>query len=152
MQQPRPHTLPLSPGARLLRGFKRIGLALALPIVIIGCAASVILSFTSARDSVGRYDQLRCMTGKSRASLFVSYQSQHDGFKYYDPEKSGCPGSGSSFSENELAGFPDQHRPSFVTDFVAWSAGGIAGTVALASIIYGLFWTLGWIAAGFSRD
>lgn len=136
------HQPPLTAGARLLRGFRRIGVAIALPVLLVGTVLSVLDGIESADNEAKRDQQLRCMAGKTTQSLVIApAPGLPAGFKLDDPDydaaRSGCPGPRSKISRRELEHSFAKPTPSWTGTFlqnggvwavITFSAAGMIGS------------------------
>lgn len=143
----------LTPGARFIRGFKRIGLTVAIPIVVIGPISSIAYGYSEANDDVGRYNQMVCMSRiKAKGALvgeWISYTSPPR-FEYY-PDNNGCEGPHWRVSENEIE-LGIMTKPDWLASFAPIAGIGTLASIAAALFAYFGSWVLGWVIAGFTRD
>lgn len=142
--------VPLSAGARFIRGFRRVGAALAIITIIIGGIATVATAVSFYNSDQGRYDQAVCivtMYGQKKNFVMNEYRKDE-----IDMDASGCFGPG--YTETFAAIWQRaQHKPTFASAaameplFI-----GAAVTIGIAALLYVICWAVGWIFAGFTRD
>lgn len=147
--QRHPSGLPLTAGARIIRGFRRIGLVLAIPVLLIGIGTSLYVGTETYTTHDRRVAQANCLIKKSDRDGGLPALS-------YDPakidlQKTGCSGPIYSAYFWEVSGIAAVPA-SFETDFGPAGIGGSLASVAGALLIYLACWAVGWIFAGFTRD
>lgn len=147
--QPEPiRRAPLTSGARVIRGFRRIGAIFAVPILLTGVGISILFGYEAydlrARKSV----QANCLLSKAKESTGLPLIS-YDRTKV-DPQAAGCDGPMYSVYPRDISIYAS--KPSFIEEFTPAGIGGSAATVAGAAATYALFWAIGWVFAGFTRD
>lgn len=140
------NTAPLTSGARFVRGFRRIGIALAGITLLIGIPASIGFAVDAVSSAQRRYEQSKCIMAKSPSQLILY---EYDRLKI-DLAKSGCDGP--MYAEiipviSERA----RTKPQALL-LVSEPLGiGFSVSIAVAAIFLFGFWLLGWICAGFTR-
>ena len=153
MSELRPYTRdfepPLSPGARFIRGFKRIGLTLGIISFVGGMAISVGIGISQINDKQGRYAQAKCVADLQRRNIPL-VMGEYDKLKV-SPDRSGCPGPMYleiipvilETAKNKPAPLEGFFEPVYI---------GLLISSAVGAMLFGAFWLLGWICAGFTRD
>ena len=147
---PTSQTIRLTSGARILRGSKRIGAFLAVPIFLSGAALTISIAYDSAGRAVSAYAQSQCLSQKPSARLFVNqYGTGQPRYRFAD---NGCPGDADGATETEFQAILAGGAPAFGTTMVSKSFVGLMLSTLAAISIFGVCWGLGWIAAGFTAD
>lgn len=145
-----PQNVRLTSGARILRGSKRIGAFLAVPICLAGAALSIDAGYKAANRATSTYAQVRCLTQKTDAYLagdqFGSAPAQ---FRLAD---NGCPGPAYSVTEAEMRANLAERAPAFAPIMASEASVGLMLSVLAAVCVFGLCWSLGWVVAGFTPD
>jgi hypothetical protein len=141
---------PLSGGARFIRGFKRIGFATGSVALIGGLAITIVVSINQQNSAESRYTQATCIADRVRNNWPIKMKS-YDLTKI-DFSESGCP-TGPFYYESlsSVLAFAKQ-KPApleYAIEPLSW---GIAISVCSALFLYGGFWLVGWLCAGFTRD
>lgn len=145
----RPHLVPMTPGARFIRGFRRIGLVVAAATFVAGTAFTIGIAIEQNDRLHREYTQAKCIEAKHKAKsafVFSDYRPLE-----IDLEKSGCSGpmyteiiptilSKATAPPAPLQGFIE---PAYIGFLIS---GAISGGCFL------VFWLMGWICAGFTRD
>lgn len=139
---------PLTAGARIIRGFRRIGAVVAIPVLLIGIGVSVFIGYDAYASKERRSVQANCLLSKAKQSSGLPVLS-YDHSKV-DPQAAGCEGPMYSVYPWEIPA--NTPKPSFMEDLAPTVVGGSAASVVGAAIAYGLFWAVGWVCAGFTRD
>lgn len=145
--------LPL--GSRLIRGAKRIGLFLAIPLALIGVGASLVWGSNNASDAASRHSQIKCLASKSQSGLIqnrLDAYSSEKGYVSFVFAENDCPGPGYSATSKEVIAATNAEAPSYVGTFFPIAAWGSAASLAIGLLLYGFCWGLGWVAAGFTAD
>jgi hypothetical protein len=153
MSELRPYTrdyeAPLSPGARFIRGFKRIGLAIGIGSFVVGMAISVGIGIQQINDKHGRYTQAQCVADLQRRNIPLA-MGEYDKLKV-SPDRSGCPGPMYleiipvilETAKNKPAPLEGFFEPTYI---------GFLISAAVGTMLFAAFWLVGWICAGFTRD
>jgi hypothetical protein len=144
-----PSTGPLSAGARFIRGFKRVGIVLGILTLVAALGTGIFTGLDQQRNAERRYQQATCLLDKVRFGKPLKMET-YDGSKV-DTVLSGCPGPTYSDTIASITAFA-QRAPvpaEYVIEPVFYAA--LIGA-ALATGIYLIFWVLGWLCAGFTRD
>jgi hypothetical protein len=142
--QPYKPIVPLSAGARFMRGFTRIGTIAAIVTALIGVPASLMFAVSNYNTAKTTFENAACVakdvarTGVREWSLDVFAKCDHE---FLLDEK---PISEVLAIAND-PGIPllDGARPLGI---------GLIVTGVIAIIFYVGFWTIGWLCAGFTRD
>lgn len=139
---------PLTGGARLLRGFRRIGIVFALLIFGIGALCSVFWAADGPSRAIRTAEAQNCIYRRSQIERAVIWEGSSG---YVDPTANNCPWEASYIAMNRL---PTRATdvPSFWPDFLSTFGLLLALFAALACVAFGASWTTGWVLAGFSRD
>ena len=143
---------PLTSGARFIRGFTRIGAVAAALVALIGVATSVFIAIDRYNSVESAYRSARCIAGLARSGY--QFENKYQYSSALDYSLGGCSAYYHSYrSVSEVIAVADSPAPTF-------SAGGgpsvlglgilITGLVAIAA--YLVFWAIGWLCAGFTRD
>lgn len=143
------HHSALTLGARILRGFQRIGAVFAATAIIIGVTTSYFTSTNHADYSQREYAQMLCVHRQMAAKAPLPF-SRHDK-NHIDLDASDCRGPRMGMFLHEIPPTP-KPRPSYSEDFRSSFAIGLGYTAATASAMFATFWAIGWILAGFTRD
>lgn len=140
---------PLSSGSRLQRGFRRIGIVIAVPTMMIGLIVGIFYGYFEFAKAQSRETQVACFK-RQIASRKEPPRSTFNSNEV-DVSRWGCDGPiySPTMTEIQTATAP---QPSFIENFFLPFAGsvGIAAVIATASI--SVFFALGWTLAGFTRD
>lgn len=142
------HRAPLTSSARIIRGFRRIGAVVAIPILLVGVGASLFIGYDAYASKERRSAQANCLLSKAKQGTDLPALS-YDKTKV-DPQAAGCNGPMYSIYPWEISAYTP--RPSVAEDFAPAGVGGSAASIAGAAIVYALFWAVGWVFAGFTRD
>lgn len=137
--------LPL--GARLIRGAKRIGLVVGLPVAVIGVAGSIIWGVNDAETQTAKYDQTECMARKASSGLHKETYSS-----YYYTDKNGCAGQTFLLTADEIENHIFNDRPPYWTAFAKIAVFGSVVSIIAAAVTFCFCWAIGWVAAGFTSD
>jgi hypothetical protein len=136
-------------GARFIRGFVRLGLVLSIMAGLVGIAISFVVANEQAGSDVLRVEQRQCAKGKlDHGTPFKKKWNNPDEIDLYD---SGCPGPQMYISPRELVEIHPELPPNYMLIFMPTFGLGVAISLAVAIIPVLLFWTIGWVAAGFTR-
>jgi hypothetical protein len=139
----------LTAGARIIRGFQRIGTVVAIPILLVGIGVSLYVGYDTYASKERKSVQANCLLSKEKGGKTLPVLS-YDTSKV-DLQAAGCDdGPLYSVYQWEIADYIG--KPSFVEDFVPAGVGGSAASIAGAALCYISFWAIGWIFAGFTRD
>jgi Tfp pilus assembly protein PilE len=145
--------VPLSPGARFIRGFTRIGAVFAVLTVVIGVPASIVGGINGYSSAVERHEGAQCIARLARSGVVFKRKYEYSSDLDYDV--GGCTG-GYRFSYNSVAqiiAVADAPAPTFLTsDGVSNLGIGLMITGIIAVVAYLSFWCVGWLCAGFTRD
>jgi hypothetical protein len=142
--------IPLTGGARFIRGFRRIGMVLGAIAFVVGMAITVFIAVDQQRSADNRFAQASCINDRVRNGWPIK-MSSYDASKI-DFSATGCPGY-SFYSETlpvvlsyakQIPG-PLQHaaEPLLYGSLI---------TVSSAALIFFGLWLVGWLCAGFTRD
>ncbi|MHC2625565.1 hypothetical protein ACVIW2_007597 [Bradyrhizobium huanghuaihaiense] len=143
---------PLTAGARFIRGFKRIGAAAAILVALIGVGTTVVIAVDNYNSTQTSYQGAKCISGLARTGYKFPKKEYSS---YPDYSSGGCVGY-YRHSYNTLAeviAIADAPAPSFLTTEAPTMLGwGFLITGLLALVTYLVFWAIGWLCAGFTRD
>jgi hypothetical protein len=150
-RQPGP-TVPLSAGARFIRGFTRIGSIAAVLVALIGVPTTVFIAIDRYNSAVSSYRSAKCIAGLARSGY--TFKKKYEYSSAVDYGVGGCSDYYHSYSTvNDVIAIADSPAPTFLTSEGASVLGWglvITGFVAVAA--YLAFWAIGWLCAGFTRD
>ncbi|MHC2255827.1 hypothetical protein ACVILK_005519 [Bradyrhizobium embrapense] len=149
--QPKSHA-PLTGGARFIRGFTRIGAVVAVLVALIGVPASIasaVSTFNSAADS---HRSAQCIARLARSGY--TFKKKYEYSSALDYSVGGCNDYYHSYqSVGEVIAMADSPAPTFLTsDGASYLGWGLVVTGILAVAAYLIFWCIGWVFAGFTRD
>jgi hypothetical protein len=122
----------MTTGERLIRGFKRAGIALAIPCFLV---AAGLLAF-------GGYQQFER----------IRYEEQWKEFPVAAPEPSKEHGPWEQYrKQKDVQLVPVDYDPFSDSRFqtLAISAGAVSG---VGAVLFFAMWMLGWVCAGFARE
>ncbi|WP_147270261.1 MULTISPECIES: hypothetical protein [Rhodopseudomonas] len=144
----------LTVGARIIRGFTRIGLAVAILTIMIGVTITGFVANDSYSTEVNAYNNARCIAKLARAGFSFRQKYPNLDSQTLDYEVSGCRDSGIYGKEvSEVLAIADTPPPSFMKSGGRDTLGiGLLITGGGAFLAYVLFWMIGWVFAGFTRD
>jgi hypothetical protein len=143
---------PLTGGARFIRGFSRIGAVVAVLIVLTGIAVAVFGSADRYNSDVRKHEDALCVTRLARSGW--TFKKKYDYSSDLDYSVGGCSGWSLSYqSLNDVIAIADAPTPSFLSSDASSILGwGLVITGGLAVVAYLVFWCIGWVFAGFTRD
>jgi hypothetical protein len=133
--------------ARLLRGFRRIGIVLAVVVFSVGALLSLWGAAQGPLIATRHAEASNCIFKRSQtAQTIVS-----DRIGYVDHSANNCPWEASLIPVAQLpkAMVP---IPPLWAEFLPAFAGFLAMSAIAAGLIFGASAVLGWVLAGFSRD
>jgi hypothetical protein len=149
-----------STSARIIRGFSRIGIGIAVVVAIIGVIATAVVALQNHNSANYEFDKYACLL-TANANVAVS------GDRYKSlTENAGHCGYFSSYGTYNSLGWikigdaieQNGHLVQRVTDAelvkldVLTALAGLGITGAISLVIFGFFRGLGWILAGFASD
>ncbi|UGY13204.1 hypothetical protein [Bradyrhizobium septentrionale] len=140
---------PLTGGARFIRGFKRIGLAVGGLILLTGLGTSFFIAIDAQRNAENRYGQASCVVGKIQRNeplKTLTYDASS-----VDLISSGCMGSRFSMSINDARTYGTQ-MPAPMEMMIEPIYFGALLSVGGATLAFAFFWLVGWLCAGFTKD
>lgn len=146
------HAAPLTGGARFIRGFTRVGAVLAVLITLIGLPASAIGAKSSYDDAVKTHQGAQCIAQLARSGYTFKKKEYSN---YFDYDVGGCYATYALMYNSfpEVLAIANTPAPSFLTSEGPSSLGiGLMITGILAVAAYLIFWCIGWLCAGFTRD
>jgi hypothetical protein len=144
---------PLTAGARFIRGFARIGMIIALLIVLIGAPASVITANNNYDDVAKTHQSAECIAQLARSGYAFKKKSQYSDELDYDVAGCYARYTLAYKSVREVLAIADAPTPTFLTSDGPTTVGvGLMITGVLAVVAYLIFWCIGWLCAGFTRD
>src|SRR5260370_15380701 len=105
--------VPLTAGARFIRGFTRIGTALALLVTLIGVPTAIVVAIENYNDETRDYQSAQCIARLARSGYaFQKRYSYGDALNY---NVGGCSAtySLSYHSVGEVIAIADKPAPTF---------------------------------------
>jgi hypothetical protein len=119
-------------------------------VSILTALTGIGISFAIVNDQAGaefrRSAQRQCLKGKLDQGA-EKWKDQN----VIDLWESGCPGPESYMSSNELTKMRAELPADYMQIFMPAFGLGVVISLAVAAIPLLVFWTVGWIAAGFTR-
>jgi hypothetical protein len=144
-----PPLIPLSGGARFVRGFGRIGLVLAILFGIGGIIVTYFIAQEETDRAIHRVWQRQCIRSKfQHGDKLPRLSYRQDDVDMWD---AGCSGPETSIPFNALVTLQPEPSPDYYSVFISKFASGAIITVCVAAIPLVFFLIIGWIAAGFTR-
>jgi len=144
-------TTPLTAGARFIRGFKRIGLALGALVFLGGASITVFIASDQQQSAQRRFQQATCIADLVRSRKPFKMKS-YDQTKI-DYDDSGCPGySFYGESKEKIISYAQAGPPASLEYAIQPFFIGIAISAACAFVSFFACWLIGWLCAGFTRD
>ena len=140
---------PLTAGARFIRGFQRVGAVAAGAVVVIGLVTSAVIGIDQQTRATGQYTQAKCVYDKLSAGQPVKMR-EYDKSKI-DYDGSGCFGPGYGGTPTDVA-ILAASAPGSLEFFLGPFFMGSVISLVCAALSFGLFWLVGWLCAGFTRD
>lgn len=139
----------LTGGARFIRGFQRIGIAIGCLVALAGLGYSVIIGLEQRDTAQRKYTQAKCIVDMQRIGgrLAMSDLRPFD----VDLDKSGCVGPLYTETIPTIAGIA-KTKPPVLEGFIEPVYIGALISGAVGGVIYCAFWLLGWVCAGFTKD
>jgi hypothetical protein len=143
----------LTGGARFIRGFTRIGAVFAVLVTMIGITASIMGGINNYNYDLQTRERAQCIARLARNGYTFKKKYEYSSELDYDVQ--GCSG-GYSFSYkpvNQVIAIADAPTPTFLTSEGASVLGhGLMITGIIAFVAYLIFWVIGWLCAGFTKD
>jgi hypothetical protein len=145
-------SVPLTSGARFIRGFTRIGVFFAVLVVLIGVTVSAISAYSNFNNATKTYQTAQCIAQLARSGYAFKKKQYSEALDY---DVAGCyaPYTLEYKSVGQILAIADQPAPTLLTSDATSALGVglmITGVVAVGTYI--IFWCLGWLCAGFTRD
>lgn len=146
--------LGLTPSARLIRGFRRIGTALAALALFIGIVSTIAVAFDHANKEYSKYNQMLCMHEKLLRNKLQGVETKYkpEIQTLYDPYQNGCEGYYIYRVSHDQIVIGATNNKHWISEFIFPLFIGLCITLGVAIVLYCLSCTIGWIAAGFARD
>jgi hypothetical protein len=143
-------SIPLTTGARFIRGFKRIGIALGAIVFAGGMAITIGIAIQQQRTADARFAQASCTNDHIRNGWPVKMLSYNA--SRIDFDATGCPGY-SFYSETlpVVLSYAKQIPAPLEYAIEPLLYGSLISSAAAALSFFG-FWLIGWLCAGFTRD
>lgn len=140
--------VPLSAGARFVRGFKRLGTVFGVLAFCIGIGFSFVTANQQNQALFNRHIQAVCfLDAQHRGQVAMNqYRPQE-----VDLSKSGCPGPMYSETIGVILTIASA-KPAPLEGFIEPLYIGSIISLACGTAIFALFWLVGWLCAGFTRD
>jgi hypothetical protein len=139
---------PLSAGARFIRGFKRLGIVFGVIAFLVGIFISLMTAGEQNQKTLGRHAQAVCFLDAQHARHVVMNQYRT---AEVDLAGSGCPGPIYSEPVSTILDLASR-TPAPFEGFVEPLSIGALISVAAGLSLFAVFWLLGWLCAGFTRD
>lgn len=132
----------------MIRGFRRIGIALAMITVVIGMPSTGFWIFNEVNTAHNSFEQATCIKARTQEKWkLVMYE--YDPLKI-DLKKSGCDGP--MYAEIIPVILDKANsRPNLLSVGFQPAVAGVGITAILAAAFLFFFWLLGWIFAGFAK-
>jgi hypothetical protein len=144
---------PLTAGGRFIRGFTRVGMVVAVLIVLIGVTASVMTAKNNFDGDVQNHQSAECIARLARSGYEFKKKSQYSNALDYDVGGCYARYTLEYKSVREVLAIADAPTPTFLTSEGPSALGvGLMITGGLAVVAYLIFWCIGWLCAGFTRD
>jgi hypothetical protein len=144
----RAQSTPLSSGARFIRGFRRIGLVLGAFALGTGIVISVIVANQEQLTTSNRYAQAACFLDAQHHGRIV--MSQYRPLEV-DLSASGCPGPMYTETFSNILNTASK-KPAPLEGFIGPLYLGTLVSLAAGISVFAIFWLIGWLCAGFTRD
>jgi hypothetical protein len=152
MSELRPYSLaqsaPLTSGARFIRGFRRIGLVLGAFVLGTGIVISVIVANQAQLTTSNRYAQAVCFLDVQHRGRVV--MSEYRPMEV-DLRASSCPGPMYTETVPSILDVASK-KPAPLEGFVGPLYLGTLVSLAAGISVFAIFWLIGWLCAGFTRD
>ncbi|MBU6463302.1 MAG: hypothetical protein KGL35_12235 [Bradyrhizobium sp.] len=143
---------PLTAGARFIRGFTRVGMVVAVLIVLIGVTASIITAKNNFDGDMQTHQSAECVARLARSGYEFTKKPYSNALDY---DVGGCYAHYTLEykSIREVLAIADAPASTFLTSEGPSTLGiGLMITGGLAVVAYLIFWCIGWLCAGFTRD
>lgn len=140
---------PLSGGGRFIRGFQRVGIVAAGVVFLGGLGITLVTAMERQTRAWGEYNQAKCVYDKLSAGQPVKMREYDKSRIDYDA--SGCFGPGYGGTPTEVA-IEAAKAPASLEFFLGPFFIGAGITTVCSALTFGLFWLVGWLCAGFTRD
>ncbi|MGL3109176.1 hypothetical protein [Bradyrhizobium sp. BR 1432] len=143
--------VPLTAGARFIRGFKRIGIVAGAIFLLIGIAFSVVTAVEQQDRENRKFAQATCIARLVKENRPLKTRT-------YDPKKVdwdefGCPGYYFYGDPVEVALAHARGAPPAPLEYAIQPFSlGLAISIACSAAVFLFFWLIGWLCAGFTRD
>jgi hypothetical protein len=129
---PYPSQVPLSAGARFVRGFRRVGAVIAVLAALVGVGITITVAWTAEDSAQRRWEQARCLIQKYPDANKVPIKQYSSSIDFYE---TGC--SGPLYYETiETVATIAHNKPTPLAALWEPLAAGLAITTAVASMIY----------------
>jgi hypothetical protein len=152
MSELRPYSLaqsaPLTSGARFIRGFRRIGLVLGAFALGTGIVISVIVANQEQLTTSNRYGQAVCFLDVQHRGRVV--MSEYRPMEV-DLRASGCPGPMYTETVPNILDVASK-KPAPLEGFIGPLYLGTLVSLGAGISVFAIFWLVGWLCAGFTRD
>lgn len=147
----RPAAVPLSAGARFIRGFTRIGAVVAVLVALAGVTITIFMAADKYNTAFNGHQGAECIARLARSGYVFKKKEYGVGFDY---SGGGCSDWYHCYrSINEVIAIADSPTPTFLSsDAITVVGGGLVVTGLVALAAYLAFWAIGWLCAGFTRD
>ena len=139
---------PLSSGARFIRGFKRVGLVLGAFALGTGIVISAVVANKEKQTAYNRYAQAVCFLDVQHRGRIV--MSEYRPLEV-DLRASGCPGPMYTETVPTILDTASK-KPAPLEGFIGPLYLGSLISLAVGISVFAIFWLMGWLCAGFTRD
>lgn len=137
----------LTTGARLVRGFKRVGVVAAAITWVGGIVFTAVISTQQGNNLQGGFRQATCAKQlKPGSFVFNEFRPQE-----IDLSRSGCSGPLYTRTWAEINAIASS-KPSPLEGYIEPASLGFLMSSVAAVLVFGLFWIIGWVFAGFTKD
>jgi hypothetical protein len=160
--QPYKPIVPLSAGARFLRGFTRIGFVVAALVLLCGITYTFFVAVGWYEQEKGSFAEAQCVAKvfRNEPTLMsqandIRWMNDNVNFRTFKEtfEKAGCPTNLYILLAPEASFDAAKAGPPAVFDkLILPFLIGLLVSIICATIIFFTFWTVGWLCAGFTRD
>jgi len=147
-------TALLTGGARLIRGFTRIGAVVAVLVALIGGTITIFAVTNTYNSDMAGYTNARCIAQLARSGYTFKRKYPTIDSQTLDYEVGGCRDAGIyGRPVRDVLAIADAPAPLFISGEAPTALGiGLIITGICAVVAYILFWVIGWVFAGFTRD
>jgi hypothetical protein len=152
MSELRPYSLaqsaPLTSGARFIRGFKRVGMVLGAFALGTGIVISVVVANQEQQTAFNRHAQAVCFLDVQHRGRVV--MSEYRPLEV-DLRASGCPGPMYTETVPNILDVASK-KAAPLEGFIGPLYVGSLLSLGVGISVFAIFWIMGWLCAGFTRD